>query len=149
MEPLSFTEVGDILGLICRLDCDTFELVYGDLKISVQRTGNGAAQGEGPAPGESPVQGEGPVQGDGVPGPAGVPVTAPMTGTFYRSPAPGDPPFVREGDEAEAGQTVALIEVMKLFTELKAETGGTVTRIGAEDRSLVEYGQPLMWIEPR
>lgn len=76
-------------------------------------------------------------------------MAAPMTGTFYRSPAPGDPPFVQPGDEVKAGQTVALIEVMKLFSELKAEVDGTVARIDAQDRCLVEYGQPLMWIEPR
>ena len=169
MDPLSFTEVGDILRLIGRLDCDTFELAYGDLKISVRRDG-GPGSPDAVQPGAAPAAGavepmpshngiapendrpagqDGPAGAENAAGVPGVMVAAPMTGTFYRSPAPGDPPFVQAGDHVEAGQTVGLIEVMKLFTELKAETGGTVTRIEAEDRSLVEFDQPLMWIEPR
>lgn len=166
--PLSFAEVGEVLRLVDQLDCDTFELAYGDLRISLRRGGQAGpvndarpAAATGDAPGTAPpagvaAEGDGDPAGPGIAGPAGdaaggpgVVVAAPMTGTFYRSPAPGDPPFVQPGDEVKAGQTVALIEVMKLFSELRAEVGGTVARIGAEDRCLVEYGQPLMWIEPR
>lgn len=77
-----------------------------------------------------------------------VAVTAPMAGTFYRSPTPNDPPFAEVGDTVSEGQTVALIEVMKLFTELKSEVSGKVTRADVPDSTLVEYGQAVVWIEP-
>lgn len=77
-----------------------------------------------------------------------VAVRAPMAGTFYSRPAPGEPRYATPGDHVEAGQTIGLVEVMKLFTELKAETAGIVARICAEDGELVGYEQPLVWIEP-
>ena len=156
MRPLSFTEVGEILQLLDRLECDTLDLEYGDLRISLQRAGHAspAAEPAGAAPAPEPAgaapapEPAGALPAPGAGGPGTV-LAAPLTGTFYRSPAPGDPPFVQPGDDVRAGQTVALIEVMKLFTELKSEVDGAVARIDAEDRSLVEYGQPLLWIEPR
>lgn len=75
-------------------------------------------------------------------------ITAPMVGTFYLSPAPDAPPFVKEGDLVEAGQTVCIIEAMKLFNEIQSEFGGRVTRVLAESGTPVEYGQPLFLIEP-
>lgn len=77
-----------------------------------------------------------------------VAIVAPMVGTCYRSPSPEEAPFVEVGDVVTAGDTVALIEVMKLFTELKAEIDGKVARIDITDGELVEFGQSLVWIEP-
>ena len=77
-----------------------------------------------------------------------VAIKAPMVGTFYRSPKPGDPAFVDAGDVVALGDTVGLVEVMKLFTELKTEVAGKVARIDVDDTALVEFGQPLIWIEP-
>jgi acetyl-CoA carboxylase biotin carboxyl carrier protein len=71
-----------------------------------------------------------------------------MVGTFYRAPAPDAPPFVNEGDRVSAGQTVCLIEAMKMFNEIPAEMSGRVVRILVENGAPVEYGQPLMLIEP-
>jgi acetyl-CoA carboxylase biotin carboxyl carrier protein len=161
VDQLSFAEVGDILALIGRLDCDAFDLEHGDLRISLRRAGvdhppdttpdalspRAAAPAES-LPGPVPAEPDEPEPAD-APDPTATMVAAPMTGTFYRSPAPGEAPCANVGDEVVRGQTVALIEVMKLFTELKAEAAGTVVRIDAEDGCLVEYGQPLMWIEPR
>jgi acetyl-CoA carboxylase biotin carboxyl carrier protein len=75
-------------------------------------------------------------------------ITAPMAGSFYRAPKPDEPPFVEVGDTVAPGDTVALIDVMKLYTELKTEVSGKVVRIDASDSALVEFGQPLVWIEP-
>lgn len=75
-------------------------------------------------------------------------VSAPMVGTFYRSPAPGAPPFVEVGSKVTKGDPICIIEVMKLFTTIHAEWSGTVTEIGAENASLVEYGQMLFVIVP-
>jgi acetyl-CoA carboxylase biotin carboxyl carrier protein len=76
------------------------------------------------------------------------PITAPMVGTFYRSPNPDAPPFVEEGDEIQPGQTVCIIEAMKLFNEIQAEVRGRVARVLTEDGTPVEYGQPLFLIDP-
>jgi biotin carboxyl carrier protein len=71
-----------------------------------------------------------------------------MVGVFYRSPEPGSPPFVEVGDVVAPGQTLCLLEAMKLFNELKAETGGRVTAIHGEDGRPVEFGQLLFELEP-
>jgi acetyl-CoA carboxylase biotin carboxyl carrier protein len=77
-----------------------------------------------------------------------VTVDSPMVGMFYRSPSPSDPPFVEEGDRIELGQTLCLIEAMKLFNELKADREGVVRRILVENGAPVEFGQPLFELEP-
>jgi len=75
-------------------------------------------------------------------------VTAPNLGTFYRSPKPGSPPFVELGQRVNADTEICLLEVMKLFTSVKAGVAGTVRRIDATDAELVEGGQMLFHIEP-
>jgi len=71
-----------------------------------------------------------------------------MVGTFYRAPKPEDPPFVNEGDEVQVGQTVCLLEAMKLFNEIPSDVAGRVVRVLAENGAPVEYGQPLFLIDP-
>jgi acetyl-CoA carboxylase biotin carboxyl carrier protein len=75
-------------------------------------------------------------------------VTAPMVGTFYRSPAPDQPPFVEPGDTVAAGDAVGIIEVMKLFNSITAGVDGTVAEVLAENGAAVEHGQRLIAIEP-
>ena len=75
-------------------------------------------------------------------------VESPMVGVFYRQPEPGTPPFVEVDDVVTAGQTLCLLEAMKLFNELKAETTGRVTAIHAENGKPVEFGQLLFELEP-
>jgi oxaloacetate decarboxylase alpha subunit len=75
-------------------------------------------------------------------------VEAPMVGTFYRASAPGAPPFVEEGDAVGAGQTLCILEAMKLMNEVKAEEEGVVRRIHPENGQPVEYGQLLFELEP-
>ena len=75
-------------------------------------------------------------------------VEAPMVGTFYRSSSPGSPPFVQEGDAVGAGQTLCILEAMKLMNEVKAEQEGIVRRIHPENAAPVEYGQLLFELEP-
>lgn len=75
-------------------------------------------------------------------------VNAPNIGTFYRAPKPGSAPFVEIGQPVEEGAELCLIEVMKLFTSVRAPIAGTVRHIAAQDGALVEGGQPLMYIQP-
>jgi acetyl-CoA carboxylase biotin carboxyl carrier protein len=74
-------------------------------------------------------------------------LTSPMVGTFYAGSSPKEAPFVVEGDLVEAGQTIGIIEAMKIMNEIEAEVAGRVQRILARDGQGVEYGQPLMVIE--
>jgi acetyl-CoA carboxylase biotin carboxyl carrier protein len=75
-------------------------------------------------------------------------ITAPMVGTFYRSPGPGDPPFVEVGSRIALGQTVCILEAMKLMNELEAEVSGEVVEILLENGTPVEFGQVLMRVKP-
>ena len=75
-------------------------------------------------------------------------VEAPMVGTFYRAPSPGSPPFVEEGDAVAVGQTLCILEAMKLMNEVKAEQEGIVRRIVPQNAQSVEYGELLFELEP-
>lgn len=78
----------------------------------------------------------------------GVEVRSPMVGTFYRAPAPDEPPFVEVGDRIRVGQAVCIIEAMKLMNEIEAEVSGQVLEILIRNGEPVEYDQPLMRINP-
>ena len=75
-------------------------------------------------------------------------VTSPMVGTFYRAPAPEADPYVEVGSQIEVGQTVCIIEAMKLMNEIESEVKGRIARILVENAQPVEYGQKLFLIEP-
>lgn len=77
-----------------------------------------------------------------------VEIIAPLVGTFYQSAKPGSPAFVKEGDVIQVGQIICIIEAMKIFNEIEAEVSGKVIKIIVNDSSPVEYGQPLMLVEP-
>ena len=74
-------------------------------------------------------------------------INPPMVGTFYRSPSPGAKPFVEVGQKVAAGDTVCIIEAMKLLNEIEAETDGVIREILVENGSPVEFGQPLFVID--
>jgi oxaloacetate decarboxylase alpha subunit len=75
-------------------------------------------------------------------------VEAPMVGVFYRAPQPGAPPFVEEGDTVAQGQTLCILEAMKLMNEIKAELEGVVRKIHVQNAQPVEFGQLLFELEP-
>nr|WKN39420.1 acetyl-CoA carboxylase biotin carboxyl carrier protein [Tunicatimonas sp. TK19036] len=77
-----------------------------------------------------------------------VAIKSPMIGTFYQAPNPETGPFVQVGDKVSKGQTVCIIEAMKLFNEIEAEQSGTIVEILVEDSSPVEFDQPLFLIDP-
>lgn len=77
-----------------------------------------------------------------------VEITSPMVGTFYRTPAPDEPPFVEVGDRIQTGQTVCIIEAMKLMNELEAEVAGEIVEILVNNAEPIEFGQPLMRVKP-
>jgi acetyl-CoA carboxylase biotin carboxyl carrier protein len=74
-------------------------------------------------------------------------VTSPMVGTFYRATSPDAPPYVEEGNSVRKGQTLCIIEAMKMMNEIEAEVAGRIVKILCENAQAVEYGQPLMVVE--
>jgi acetyl-CoA carboxylase biotin carboxyl carrier protein len=168
---LSFSEVGEILHLLQAVEGSSVELEWGDLTIHVRRgvaeqpsqsmaTSQVAAPASVPAAAataavpDSTVVTGGPAVDTSPPDPADqipshwIAVTAPMAGTFYRASAADGPPYVEVGDTVSPGDTVALIEVMKLFTELQSDVSGEIVRIEGAESALVEFGEPLVWISP-
>ena len=81
--------------------------------------------------------------------PGTVTIEAPMVGTFYRSTSPEAAPFVSEGDTVKEGQTLCIIEAMKLMNEIESKVAGRVVKVLVENAQPVEFGQPLFLVEPR
>ena len=86
-------------------------------------------------------------QPEAAPEPAETAITAPIVGTFYSAPTPGSEPFVQVGDYVEAGQTVGIIEAMKVMNNIDAEVSGRVAAVLAHNGQAVEYGQPLILLD--
>jgi acetyl-CoA carboxylase biotin carboxyl carrier protein len=150
---LTHDDVKRILEIIDSAEhLDEIELVYGGFHLRVHRGATSAALPRQPAvptlaPSSKPLpettsrptaRPEQPL-GEGE-----VAIRAPMLGTFYRSPAPGEPPFVEVGQRVRADDTVCLIEVMKLFSSIKAGVDGVVKQIIPDNGSLVEFNQLLI-----
>jgi acetyl-CoA carboxylase biotin carboxyl carrier protein len=81
-------------------------------------------------------------------GPSGPTMNSPMVGTFYRSPSPNDPPFVKDGERVAEGQVICIIEAMKVMNEIKSELSGTVVRCLVNDGTPVQFGQAMFEIRP-
>lgn len=77
-----------------------------------------------------------------------VEIKSPMIGTFYRSANPESPAFINVGDKVSSGQTVCIVEAMKLFNEIESEVSGTIVKVLVEDSQPVEYDQPLFLVDP-
>ncbi|GAB3627212.1 Biotin carboxyl carrier protein of acetyl-CoA carboxylase [Pandoraea terrae] len=99
-----------------------------------------APQAYAPAAAAAPAAAPAPVV------PQGHVVTSPMVGTFYRAPSPGADPFVQVGDTVKEGQTLCIIEAMKLLNEIEADKAGVIKEILGENGQAVEFGQPLFVI---
>ena len=143
----SADRVKDILGMIEESEVDEVVIEEGDLKITVRKAGAEPAAAAAPAPAPQTA--------------AAVPASAADDGangfhlvkskwvaTFYRSPSPQAPSFVEIGDTVETGQTLCILEMMKMMNELTADVAGVVREILVENGETVQYGQPLFAIEP-
>jgi acetyl-CoA carboxylase biotin carboxyl carrier protein len=105
-----------------------------------------SANADAPASAAAPA-----ASGAGPPSAAGhaaLAITSPMVGTFYRAPAPDADPYIEVGDPVSVGQTVCIVEAMKLMNEIESEVKGRVVRILVENAQPVEYGQKLFLVEP-
>ncbi|MBE9203268.1 acetyl-CoA carboxylase biotin carboxyl carrier protein [Synechocystis salina LEGE 06099] len=152
---INFTELRELLGVISQSNITEFSLKSGDFEVSVRKdvmSGGVSVAPQAIAPPSSPVAST-PVNSPEVPAPSPADqkwtaIVSPMVGTFYRAPAPDEPPFVEVGDAVSKGQGVCIIEAMKLMNEIEAEVAGQVMEIVVENGEPVEYGQTLMWIKP-
>lgn len=164
---LSEAEISEIVQLLRDADFDDLELEWSDIYFRIARRstlgdsatfqGPSIAIGSRAAPEPQTSQVAQPIQAArqaaNQAAPAAAPqgvfeVRSPLMGTVYRAPQPGDSPFVEVGSCVQQGDTLCLLEVMKVFTALQAEIVGTVERILINDGDLVEYDQVIMWICP-
>ncbi len=140
--------VREIIRLAEEADLAELSVESGSMKISVKR---GAAAPQVP-PARATREVEAPAPAVAAHDAAGTdhlkPISAPMVGTFYRASSPDAPPFIDEGDLVERGQTVCIIEAMKLFNEIQSEWRGRLVKVLVENGSPVEYGQPLFLVDP-
>ena len=122
------------------------------VRSRLRATGSSAPE-PGPAPPRAPVAAAQPSASPPAPAPTAVPegmliVRAPNLGTFYKAPKPGAPPYVEIGERVEPDTEICVIEVMKLFTPVRAGVTGIVRQALVSDAELVEFDQPLFVIEP-
>ncbi len=135
----------ELLEIMHANDLEVLKIKVGDKVFELVRR-EPATEGTRPL---APVAADASVQqSERVAGPNVRKITAPLVGVFYRAASPDADPFVKEGDRIEAGQTVCVLEAMKLFNEIASDYAGVVMRIIPENGELVSLGQELFWIEP-
>jgi acetyl-CoA carboxylase biotin carboxyl carrier protein len=146
-----------LIDLVQESGIAELEITEGEEKVKIVRGGVAgqdttyvvspqAAPIAAPAPGGAPVPAA-PGAGEAPAVPEGHLLKSPMVGTFYRSPSPGAKPFIEVGDTVKAGQTVCIIEAMKLMNEIECDKDGVVKAILVDNGDPVEYGEPLIVIE--
>jgi len=156
---MDLKELQNFIRFVAKSGAQEVSLETDDFKITVKTGPDGVVYAQAPvltaapAVAAAPVAAAAPAALAAAAAPAEdtskyVTVTAPMIGTFYRKPSPDKPVFVNVGDTVKAGQTVCIIEAMKLFNEIECEVSGTVVKVIADDMKPVEYGQPLFLVDP-
>jgi acetyl-CoA carboxylase biotin carboxyl carrier protein len=150
---LNITEVRKLIKLVQSSDVTEIEITEGESSIRISRQSSVAAPVAfaapqmAAAPAASPVSETTSTSADNDTAREHV-VNSPMVGTFYRSPGPDTDAFVNEGDHVKKGQTLCIIEAMKLMNEIEAEYAGVVTEILVDNATPLEYGQPIFVITP-
>ena len=175
---MSLKEIQEIIKLVSEKELAEFRLREGEFEITIRSrdyveakysstptaiptptpvyapapilSGTPAAA-SAPAPMAAPAA-SGPANGENGKGKADeanyVAIKSPIVGTFYRSSSPEKPPFVKPGDSVSKGQTVCIVEAMKLFNEIESEVSGTIVKVMVEDAQPVEYDQVLFLVDP-
>ena len=142
-----------LIDLVQESGIGEIEITEGEEKVRISRQGPaGPVMMAAPAPMQHVALGaapgaEAPAAAAPAAEPKGHTLKSPMVGTFYRAPSPGAPSFVEVGQSVSKGQTLCIIEAMKLLNEIESDVAGTVKAILVENGQPVEYGQPLFLIE--
>lgn len=163
---MNLKEIKELVQFLKEEDITEFELERGDVKIRIRR---GTSDSTQPSADRIIAVHPAPVPQMHVPGAAAIasPVTAqpateaaraeeglhivrsPIVGTYYESPSPGAPPFVKPGDSVEAGQVLCIVEAMKLMNEIEADVSGEIVKCMVKNGQPIEYGQELFAIRPK
>jgi len=152
-DSVDVNQIRELIKVIEASDVTEVVIEEGDNRVTVRKAGAFTATAA-PAAAAPPASAGGPVQPDAAPAaanarPAGwKTVIAPMVGTFYASNAPGAAPFVAVGDNVSAGQTLCIVEAMKLMNEITADEPGVIREIAVENGDAVEYGTIMFYYEP-
>jgi acetyl-CoA carboxylase biotin carboxyl carrier protein len=144
---MEFQQIKELISLVNASDITDLEIQNQDFRIRIRKE-----QKENPVVVQSlaKVDEEQVIpRGEKVVEEGLVAITSPMVGTFYRAPAPDADPFIRVGETITPGQVLYIIEAMKMMNEIESDIGGVVKQILVENGEPVEYGQPLLLIDPK
>ena len=160
---MDLKEIQNLIKFVAKSGANEVKLEMGDVKITI-KTGSERHETnyfQQAAPVSMPLQVQPEMQGsplavDAAPAEANsaddtskyIEIKSPIIGTLYRKPSPDKPVFVKVGDTIEAGDTVCVIEAMKLFNEVESEVSGKIVKVLIEDSSPVEFDQPLFLVDP-
>lgn len=149
-----------LIDLVQESGIAELEITEGEEKVRINRVGSGASAGvvmaqaptimhqaHVPQHAPAPLEQHAPAA-SAAPASEGTPVKSPMVGTFYRAPSPGAAAFVEVGQTVTVGQTLCIIEAMKLMNEIESDVAGVITKILVESGQPVEYGEPLFLVSP-
>lgn len=171
---MTLKEIQELIKLVAKTELSEFRYKDGEVKLHIRgksyvgNGGNNNQGGNGPSiinvPAAAPAYGPAPAPMAPAPAPAASPapaaavegddesryveVKSPMIGTFYRSPSPDKEAYVKVGDMIQKGDTVCIVEAMKLFNEIESEVSGRIVRMLVEDAQPIEYDQPLYLVDP-
>jgi acetyl-CoA carboxylase biotin carboxyl carrier protein len=159
---VDMVQIERVLEFMASHNLEEFEYSQGGLHIRLKRAVAGRGSAPAYAPAEIHEETPAPTSSSGspaaaVPEPAAKPappkeefhvIKSPIVGTFYTSPSPDAPPFVKVGDSIQSGQVVCIVEAMKLMNEIEADMGGEIVGVLAENGQPVEYGQSLFALRP-
>lgn len=152
---MDIRKIKKLIELLEESNVSEIEIQEGEESVRISRHGSSAAvvsapaaaqviAAPAPAPAAAAPAEEAPAESSNVP--AGHQVVSPMVGTFYRASSPGSPAFVEEGQKVNAGDTLCIIEAMKILNQIEADKSGVVKAVLVENGQPVEYGQPLFVI---
>ena len=172
---MTLKEIQELIKLVAKTELSEFRYKDGDVKLHIRgksyvtnNATNNQGNSGGPSiinvPAAAPAYGPAPAPAPAAAAPAAAPaapaapaaddeskyleVRSPMIGTFYRSPSPDKEAYVKVGDVVKKGDTVCIVEAMKLFNEIESEHSGKIVKMLVEDAQPIEYDQPLFLIDP-
>jgi len=154
---MNIKEIKNLIDHVAKSGLQEVDIETEQIKIAIKRSAEGSGvtlSNLAPLPSAAPAAPVAAPQAAAAPSPAapaaskGEPITSPMIGTFYNAPNPESEPFVGIGTKVSKGDTLCIIEAMKLFNEIEAEVSGTIVEILVDNASPVEFDQPLFTIDP-
>ena len=151
---MKIKEIQEIINFIKKSDLDDVSIETENIKIRVKKNNGNITTIEQPKVVKTEIQPQASTAENKVSEEKkektsnNIIIKSPMIGTFYRSPNPESDPFVSEGDSIKVGQTICIVEAMKLFNDIESEISGKIVKILVDDNSPVEFDQPLFEVDP-